>query len=160
VGNALPLQYWETMGYVTTRLLDNTGAIVLGIHGNNLRSHGYGTRAYGSDRIEVTRKSTGIADTVTVHIRELVPEPGMLIGNQGTMPHVLNVGGTAQARVFFTWGTEARAAQQVTWSSSSTSVATVSATGIVTAVAPGVAVITAQGWWGGTVRGYVLVPLP
>ncbi|WP_420128360.1 Ig-like domain-containing protein [Longimicrobium sp.] len=159
-GNALPLQYWETMGYVTARLLDNTGAIVLGIHGNNLRSYGYATRAYGSDRIEVTHKSSGIADTVTVHVRELPPEPGMLIGNQGTMPHVLNVGGTAQARVFFTWFTEVRTAQQVTWSSSNPSVATVSATGNVTAVGPGVAVITAQGWWGGTVRGYVLVPRP
>jgi hypothetical protein len=97
---------------------------------------------------------------MTVHVRELVIEPGMVIGNQGTMPYVLNVGGTAQARVFFTWGGEVRAAQQVTWSSSSPSVATVSATGNVTAVAPGVAVITAQGWWGGTVRGYVLVPRP
>lgn len=171
-GGAIPYVLYDAAGQpmslgtsgdymaVSTRLLDNTGAIELVTLGHNIRSHGYRALAMGSDRIEV-RRSNGAADTVMVHVREPVIEPGMVIGNQGTMPYALDVGQAVRATVFVVWdATTIQGAREVTWSSSNPSVATVDGSGNIAAVAPGMAVITAQGMWGGTVSGYVLVRHP
>jgi hypothetical protein len=145
---------------VAKRLLDNTGAIELVTLGHNIRSHGYRALAMGSDRIEL-RRSNGTTDTVTVHVRERSIGPGLLIGNSGTPPYDLSVGGTVRAFSLITTApSTVGGAQQVTWSSSDPSVATVSANGTITAVAPGIAVIMAHGTWGGVSIGYVRVRRP
>lgn len=159
-GMPVDLGLSERYNGVAVTLLDNTGVIERVTLGMNIRSHGYRTLAMGTERIQV-RRTNGTADTVTIHVREPDIEPGMLIGMRAAMPHEMEVGQTTRAAVFVVIdATTMQGAQQVTWSSSSTSVATIDAAGNITAVGPGVAVITAHGAWGGTVHGYVLVRRP
>jgi hypothetical protein len=160
VGQPIPLEPFHRFGAASPRLLDSTGVIALEIGGHNIRSHVYRTLGYGSERIEMKRPN-GAADTVTVHVRERTIQPGVMIGTSGVPPYPLEVGGTARANTFITVSEfSLRGARQVTWSSSNSSVATVDAEGVITAVGPGIAAIRADGLWGGMAIGYVLVKLP
>lgn len=127
------------IGEVTFKAKDTTS----GVQNLNLQLVTLKCDRDGASGVDIKGEvSTQASSTVTV----IVPVTGVTIsGPAGATSSTLNVNETSAAETAQLTATvaPADADQNVTWSSSNTAVATVSNTGLVTAVRPGTAVITA-----------------